>query len=42
MDGWSCQRASPNKDSKLASESVEILLWVMTPLGWRIREFGHF
>ena len=42
MDGWPCQRVSPHKDSESASGSAKILSWVITPLGWRSREFGHF
>jgi hypothetical protein len=42
VDGWPCQRVSLNKDSKMGSESVEVLLWVIIHLGWRKPEFGHF
>jgi hypothetical protein len=42
MDGWLCQRVNLYKDQKLASESVEILSWAITPPGWRSREFEQF
>ena len=42
VDGWPCQRVSLYKDSKMGSESVEVLLWVIIPRGWRKPEFGHF
>ncbi|WP_158216054.1 hypothetical protein [Prevotella sp. P5-126] len=42
VDGWPSQRVSLYKDSKMALGSVKILSWVITPLGWRKPEFGHF
>lgn len=42
MDGWPCQRVSLYKDPKSGSESVEVFLWVIIPLGQRRCEFGHF
>ena len=42
MDGWPCQCVSRYKGQRLASGSVKIFLQVITRLGWRNHEFGHF